>query len=56
MSQSDTGALTAAALEQAGAQVVFAAELGDVDTISDVPLVRAACRPASRFALATEGI
>ncbi len=56
MSQSDTGALTAAALEQAGAQVVFAAELGDVDIISDVPLVRAACRPASRFALATEGI
>lgn len=56
MSQSDTGALTAAALERAGAQVVLATELGDVDTIEDIALVRAACRPASRFALATEGI
>jgi glycosyltransferase A (GT-A) superfamily protein (DUF2064 family) len=56
MSQHDTGALTAAALKRAGAQVVLAEELADVDTIYDVPGVRAACRPSSRFALATEGI
>lgn len=56
MSRSDTGALTAAALARAGADVVLAQELADVDTIADVPVVRAACRPASRFALATEGI
>ena len=56
MSHPDTGALTAAALMRAGAQVVLAEELADVDTIDDVPGVRAACRPSSRFPLATEGI
>ena len=56
MSHPDTGALTAAALERTGAQVVLTHELADVDTIDDVPLVRAACPPSSRFALATEGI
>lgn len=56
MSRSDTGAQTAAALENAGARVVYAAELADVDTIDDIAIVRTACRPASRFALATEGI
>ena len=56
MSQSDTGALTAAALENAGARVVFTTELADVDTVDDIALVREACRPDSRFALATEGI
>ena len=56
MSHPDTGALTLAALARAGAQVVLAEELADVDTIDDVPGVRAACRPSSRFALATEGI
>lgn len=56
MSQPDTGALTAAALARTGAQVILAAELADVDTIDDIAGVRAACRPDSRFTLATEGI
>lgn len=56
MSHPDTGTLTAAALVRAGAQVVLAEELADVDTIDDVPGVRAACRPSSRFTLATEGV
>ena len=56
MSHPDTCALTAAALMRAGAQVVLTEELADVDTIDDVPAVRAACRLSSRFALATEGI
>lgn len=56
MSQSDTGRLTAAALEAAGAHLVYATELADVDTIDDIAPVRAICRPNSRFSLATEGI
>lgn len=56
MSRSDTGALTVAALQRSGADVVIAEELADVDTLGDVAAVRAACRPSSRFALATEGI
>lgn len=56
MSQTDTGALTAAALEKAGARVVRATELADVDTVDDIAIVRSACRPGSRFTLATEGI
>lgn len=56
MSQSDTGTRTAAALENAGTAVVYAAELADVDTVDDIALVRTACQPNSRFALATEGI
>lgn len=56
MSQSDTGALTALALENTGTAVVYAAELADVDTIDDIGPVRTACRPNSRFALVTEGI
>ncbi len=56
MSQADTGALTAAALESAGARLAYAAELADVDTIDDIAFVRTACHPNSRFALATEGI
>ncbi len=56
MSRSDTGTLTATALENAGVPVVFATELADVDTIDDIAFVREACRPESRFALATEGI
>lgn len=56
MSQSDTGALTAAALARSGARVVLAPELADVDTVDDIAGVRAACRPTSRFAHATEGI
>ena len=56
MSQSDTGAQTAAALADSGARVVYAAELADVDTLDDIAVVRSACRPNSRFVLATEGI
>lgn len=56
MSQSDTGALTVAALQRSGVDVVVAEELADVDTLGDVAAVRAACRPSSRFALAAEGI
>ena len=56
MSQPDTGALTTAALRRSGVDVVIAEELADVDTLGDVAVVRAACRPSSRFALATEGI
>ena len=56
MSQSDTGALTFAALGRAGARVIIVDELADVDTIEDIAVVRAACRPDSHFAVATGGI
>ena len=52
MSQSDTGALTLAALRNAGTPVALVQELDDVDTLADVAAVRAACRPSSRFARA----
>ena len=50
MSRADTGALTLAAL---GTRAVLLDELRDVDTVDDVPAVRAACAPSSRFAEAT---
>lgn len=53
MSQSDTGALTLAALRSTGAEVVLVPELADVDTIDDVESVRLACDPAKRFAKVT---
>lgn len=56
MSQSQTGALTAAALTRAGATVSYVEELTDIDTIDDMATVRAACHPASRFARAARGI
>jgi uncharacterized protein len=56
MSRSDTGALTLAALENAGATVSLVATLADVDTVEDVDDVRRACAPASRFARATRQV
>ncbi len=56
MSQPDTGAVTLAALRDTGVNVNLVEELHDVDTIDDVPLVGAACRPSSRFARAARGI
>jgi uncharacterized protein len=56
MSQSDTGALTRAALERTGMSVQLVDELHDVDTIDDVGPVRAACRSSSRFAEVTQGV
>jgi glycosyltransferase A (GT-A) superfamily protein (DUF2064 family) len=49
MSQSDTGAVTLAALHDTGVNVTLVEELADVDTIADVEAVRAACAPNSRF-------
>lgn len=56
MSQADTGAVTLAALESTGISVNLVEELHDVDTVDDIPLVRAACRPSSRFARVTRGV
>lgn len=50
MSRSDTGAQTLAGLQAMGADVVLLPELDDVDELSDVAAVRAACSPSSRFA------
>jgi glycosyltransferase A (GT-A) superfamily protein (DUF2064 family) len=50
MSQSDTGALTLAALQGSGVDVTLLPELDDVDTIDDIEAVRALCGPSSRFA------
>lgn len=56
MSQADTGAVTLAALTSTGISVNLVEELHDVDTVDDIPLVRAACRPSSRFARVTRGV
>ena len=56
MSRSDTGALTLNALERTGIPVTLIEELPDVDTVDDIPHVRAACGPSSRFARTTEGV
>lgn len=56
MSQSDTGAVTLAALEDTGMSVTLAEELHDFDTVDDIPPVRAACRSSSRFAEVTQGV
>jgi rSAM/selenodomain-associated transferase 1 len=52
-SRSDTGAATLEALRDKGLTVSLVAELSDVDTVDDVPAVREACAPDSRFARAT---
>ena len=44
MSRADTGAVTLAALEHTGISVNLVEELHDVDTVDDIPPVRAACR------------
>jgi hypothetical protein len=51
MSTSETGALTVAALREAGLRVGFAPQLRDVDTTDDATAVAAAC-PGGRFAAA----
>lgn len=56
MSQADTGAVTLAALRSTGISVNLVEELHDVDTVDDIPLVRAACRSSSRFARVTRGV
>ncbi|GAY14606.1 DUF2064 domain-containing protein [Mycobacterium sp. shizuoka-1] len=56
MSRADTGAVTLAALEHTGISVTLVEELPDVDTVDDIPTVRAACRSSSRFAHATREV
>ena len=56
MSRSDTGAVTLAALEHTGISVTLVEELPDVDTVDDIPTVRAACRSSSRFVRATREV
>jgi len=56
MSQDDTGAVTLAALRDTGISVKLVEELLDVDTVDDIPLVRAACRSESRFAHVTREV
>lgn len=53
MSQSNTGALTLAALYAQGTDVSLVAELADVDTVDDIEAVRRMCASGSRFARAT---
>ena len=53
MSRADTGTVTLAALRDTGEDVTQLPELHDVDTVDDVPVVRAACSPQSRFVAAT---
>ncbi|WP_319437265.1 DUF2064 domain-containing protein [Mycobacterium sp. RTGN5] len=56
MSLPDTGALTLAALKHTGISVSLVEELRDVDTVDDIPPVRAECSASSRFAQVTKGI
>ncbi|TDO08101.1 hypothetical protein EV580_5672 [Mycobacterium sp. BK086] len=56
MSRSDTGAVTLAALRHTQISVHLVEELHDVDTVDDIPPVRAACRSSSRFAQVTQGV
>jgi uncharacterized protein len=53
MSQPDTGELTLKALRDSGIDVYPAEVLSDFDVVDDVPVVREACDPASRFAWVT---
>jgi glycosyltransferase A (GT-A) superfamily protein (DUF2064 family) len=56
MSHADTGVATRAALEHAGISVKLVEELHDVDTVDDIPPVRAVCPASSRFVQVTQGI
>ena len=56
MSRPDTGAMTYAALLQTGSPVTVLEELADVDTVADIAVVRADCRPSGRFAQITTGV
>lgn len=49
MSQRDTGVVTLAALRGTGASVQRVCAMPDVDTVSDVEIVRRMCAPSSRF-------
>lgn len=49
MSTSETGAVTLAALRHTGLDVGPLPELGDVDTVDDIAVVRRVCAPGSRF-------
>lgn len=56
MSRDDTGAITLRALRDTGINVIVIDELRDFDTVDDVPAVRSASPPDSRFARTTAGI
>jgi glycosyltransferase A (GT-A) superfamily protein (DUF2064 family) len=56
MSTSETGAVTLAALRHTGLVVGLLQELGDVDTIDDIGVVRRACAPGSRFLSTTQAL
>jgi glycosyltransferase A (GT-A) superfamily protein (DUF2064 family) len=53
MSQPDTGQHTLKALHDNGIEVTLVRQLADVDVVDDVPAVREACSPQSRFARIT---
>jgi glycosyltransferase A (GT-A) superfamily protein (DUF2064 family) len=55
MSRPDTGAVTLAALSDAGVHVSLVPTLADVDTVDDIDVVRRACPPGGRFARVTLG-
>lgn len=54
MSRRDTGVLTYEALREIGVDVTLVETLRDVDTVADVPAVRAASPAGSRFVQATK--
>lgn len=54
MSTSETGAVTLAALRRTAPNVSLLPELGDVDTVDDIAVVRRECRPESRFHRVTQ--
>jgi glycosyltransferase A (GT-A) superfamily protein (DUF2064 family) len=56
MSTSETGAVTLAALRHTGLVVELLPELGDVDTVDDIAVVRRECVPGSRFRSATRAV
>jgi glycosyltransferase A (GT-A) superfamily protein (DUF2064 family) len=56
MSTSETGAVTLAALRSTGLNVELLPELGDVDTVDDVAVVRRECMPESRFRSVTRAV
>ena len=56
MSRPDTGELTLQALRENGIDVTHVPRLADIDVVDDVAVVRAACRPGSRFARVTRAV
>jgi uncharacterized protein len=53
-SRSDTGPATLETMRGNGLRVKLVAELSDVDTVDDVSVVRAECKPDSRFVRAIQ--